>query len=213
MKHGLLIIIISSENVNYYFSILVNRYDLYLKVCPFCGHDHLIRWGYYRRGALPVKGSIRIQRIRCTQCGHATNVLPSFLLARKSYSVSLLKELVMSFVQHPDYWKDTVGITIDLSTAYRWLRLLHRQALESLPAIRKALLKFNPSHPVIDPTDVKAEALTTSRDILKRFLWLSEQLFKAAVRLVDDNYRQNDDLFCFLNYFLAKKTEKALLLG
>lgn len=160
-----------------------------------------------------MKVSIRIQRIRCSKCGHTTNVLPSFLLAQKSYAVSLLKELVMSFVQHPDDWKDVIGLTIDLSTAYRWLRQLQRQALESLPTIRKALLKFQPGHPVMDSTDAKAEALTATRDILERFLSLSDQLFKAAVRLVDDNDPQNVDLFCFLNYFLAQKTKKALLLS
>lgn len=134
-------------------------------------------------------------------------------MAQKSYAVSLLKELVVSFIEHPDYWKDAIGITIDLSTAYRWLRILQRQALESLPTIRKALLKIHPGHALMDSTDAKAEALTNTRDMLKRLLSLSDQLFKAAVRLVDNDNPQNTDLFCFLNYFLAQKTEKALLLA
>jgi len=38
------IIIISSENVKDYFSLLVERYDLYLKRCPFCAYQQLLGW-------------------------------------------------------------------------------------------------------------------------------------------------------------------------
>jgi len=192
---------------------LVNRYDLYLKLCPFCGHNHLIRWGYYKRWFLSLNGFIRIQRIRCTKCNHTSNVLPSFLLARRSYQVSVLKELITTFLNHPDDWHKSPEIIIDISTAYRWLRLLAQQAMECLPVVRRALLNIKPEHPVIDTTDAQPEGKTVTQIIFKRFLSLSEQLFKAAVCLVDKNNLQNEDLFCFLNYFLTKETGKALLVS
>ena len=119
---------------------MVKRYDLYLKVCSFCGHNHLIRWGYYERRFFPLMGFIRIQRIRCTKCDHTTNVLPSFLLARKSFQVSVLKKLVTTFINNPDDWHKSNEIKIDISTAYRWLHLLTQQAMECLPILRRALL-------------------------------------------------------------------------
>lgn len=199
---------------------MVSRYDLYLKVCHFCGHTHLIRWGYYERLALPLEGFVRIQRIRCKNCGRTTNVLPSFLLARKSYTVNTLKDLVAIFIGHPHNWTKSPEIIIDLSTTYRWLRTLTQQALEALPAIRKTLLKIKPDHPIMDPTDAQPEPLTSTRVILKRFLSLAEQLFKAArllngqaVRLADKNDPKTEDLYCFLNYFLANETGNALLLS
>ena len=192
---------------------MVNRYDLYLKVCPLCGHDHLIRWGYYKRYTLPLPGVIRVQRIRCMNCGHTTNVLPSFLLAHKSYQVSELQELVLQVIKQPMDWKKSPDIVIDLSTAYRWLRRLKQQALQSLPTIRTKLLRIKPDHPVMDATNVQSEPLTATHVILKRFLSLTRQLFTAALCLVDKNGPENADLFCFLNHFLAKETGSALLLG
>lgn len=192
---------------------MVNRYDLYLKVCPFCGHDHLIRWGYYKRYTLPLPGVIRIQRIRCMNCGHTTNVLPSFLLVHKSYQVSELQELVFQVIKQPMDWKKSPDIVIDLSTAYRWLRRLKQQAIQSLPTIRKILLTIKPDHPVMDATDVQPEPLVAINVILKRFLSLAKQLFTAARCLVDTHAPENGDLFCFLNHFLAKETGNALLLG
>jgi len=189
---------------------LVSRYDLYLKVCPFCDHTHLIRWGYYKRCALPVKDSIRIQRIRCQNCYRTTNVLPSFLLARRGYAVGILKDLVIAFINQPHDWSKSADIIIDISTAYRWLRTLTQQAQQALPAIRKALLTIKPEHPLIDLTDTLPQPLTVSRVVLKRLLALAEQLFKAAVCLVENN-RPQHELFCFLNYFLTSQTGKALL--
>lgn len=126
--------------------------------------------------------------------------------------VSALKELVTIVINQPYDWAKSPDIIIDISTAYRWLRTLKRQALQALPTIRKALLKIKPEHPIMDTTDAKPEPLTSTRVILKRFLSLAEHLFKEAVCLADENDPQNGDLFCFLNYFLAQQTGKALLL-
>jgi len=171
----------------------------------------MVRWGYYTRFALPLKEVIRIQRIRCNSCGRTTNVLPSFLLAYRSYTVKTLKDLVALFIAHPHAWSKSPEIIVDMSTAYRWLRTLKQQASEALPAIRKALLDLAPEHPVMAPSDTQPEPATSSRVILEHLLTLTERLFKAAVRLAENNDPHTDDLYCFLNHFLAHQTGKALL--
>jgi len=168
----------------------------------------MIRWGYYTRQALPLSKSFRIQRVRCKHCGRTTNVLPSFLLAHKSHSVKASEEVILSFVNDPDNWKRFLDSSIDLSKAYRWLRIMVKQANEALPDIRKELLKLVPEHRVMDP---KPEPISSNRIILKRFLTLGKQLFKVAVRLVDEKEPPEGELFSFLNYFLAKQTGKPLL--
>jgi len=154
---------------------------------------------------------MRIQRVRCKKCGRTTNVLPSFLLAHKKYAVVVVKQLVMTYINRPKDWKQFLDIDIDLATAYRWLPKLVAQANNSLPHIRKELLKLKPDHPIDDGIDKEPPQLTSTRKILKRFVSLAEQLFKAAVRLVDTKKPNDADSFCFLNYFLATQTGKALL--
>lgn len=125
----------------------------------------------------------------------------------------MLKELVTIFINNPDDWHKSNEIKIDISAAYRWLRLLAQQAMECLPILRRALLNIKPEHPVMDTTDAQPEGKTDTQIIFKRFLSLSAQLFKAAVCLVDKNNPKNEDLFCFLNYFLTKETGNALLVS
>jgi len=168
----------------------------------------MIRWGYYTRQALPLFKFIHIQRVRCKHCGGTTNVLPSFLLAHKSHSVKTLEEMILSFVNDPDNWKQFLDSSIDLSKAYRWLRIMVKQANEVLPDIRKELLKLAPEHRVMDP---EPEPFPSNRIILKRLLAHGKQLFKAAVRLVDEKEPPGGELFSFLNYFLAKQSGKPLL--
>ena len=187
---------------------MVDKYDLYLKNCLACGHGRLIRWGYYKRYALPLDGFIRIQRVRCVNCGRTTNVLPSFLLARKSYTISVLKALVTTFIDHPVDWKQSPDILVDLCTAYRWLRVLRKQAEQTLPDIRKELLKLRPHHRLLQP---KTELLPDQETVIKQFIALGKQLFKAAVRLADKKDDSQSELFCFLNYFLATSSGKPLL--
>jgi len=105
-------------------------------------------------------------------------------------------------------WKQLLDISLDLSTAYRWLRAINRQALEALPDIRKELLRLVPEHPL---KDRQLEPTPSTPIVLNRFLALSRRLFKAAVRLAEPKKLPNKDLFCFLNFFLAQQTGKPLL--
>jgi transposase-like protein len=171
----------------------------------------MIRWGYYKRRGLPVTSRINIQRVRCKKCGRTTNVLPCFLLAQKSYTVTIVKELVKTFINHPQDWKQLFDIDIDLATAYRWLRLLTRQANQAMPEIRKALLQLKPCYKLIDQLNDKPVPLTPRSKLLQRFISLAQKLHRQAVRLVGKNKPISSDYFCFLNYFLADNTGKALL--
>lgn len=154
---------------------------------------------------------ILIQRVRCKKCGRTTNVLPCFLLAQKSFAVAVVKELVKTFINHPQDWKQLFDIDIDLATAYRWLRILTQQANEAMPEIRKALLTLKPGYKLIDQLNGKPVSLTNSRNVLQRLVCLVKKLHQQAVGLVGKNKPISTDYFCFLNYFLANHTGKALL--
>jgi len=171
----------------------------------------MIRWGYYKRCARPGGSKVRIQRVRCKKCGRTTNVLPSFLLAQKSFAVAAVKELLTTFINHPQDWKQILGIDIDLATAYRWLRILTQQANQAMPQMRKALLKLKPDYKLTDQIDGKPALLTSRANVLQRFTSFAQKLHTEAVRLVDKNKPISTDYFCFLNYFLANHTGKALL--
>ncbi len=99
----------------------------------------MIRWGYYTRHGLPFSNFIRIQRVRCKACHRTTNVLPSFLLAYKQHAVTVVNDLVNSYINRPDDWQGAPDIPVDLSTAYRYLRVLEQQANAALPEMRKTL--------------------------------------------------------------------------
>lgn len=138
-------------------------------------------------------------------------MLPSFLLAQKSFSTVVLKQLVTTFINHPQDWKQILETDIDLATAYRWLRMLTGQANQAMPEIRKALLKLKPDYQLTGLINGKPALFTPRSNMLERFIALAQKLHTQAVRLVDKNKPIASDYFCFLNYFLANHTGKALL--
>ena len=105
-------------------------------------------------------------------------------------------------------WKKSSELLIDLSTAYRWLRILRLQIVTFLPAIRKTLLHLAPETAGFD---VKTKAQLSDPVLLKRFLDIGEQLYEAAVCLADTQTNSNTDIFNFLNFFLANHTGHPLL--
>jgi hypothetical protein len=151
--------------------------------------------------------------VRCKQCGRTTNVLPCFLLAQKSFAVAVVKELATTFINHPQDWTQIFDIDIDLATAYRWLRILTRQANQAMPEMRKALLQLKPDYQLTDQINGKPAPLTPRTNIMQRFISLAQKLHSEAVRLVDKDKPISSDYFCFLNYFLADHASKALLLS
>ena len=155
--------------------------------------------------------TIGIQRVRCKRCGRTTNVLPSFLLAYRSFAVSAAEQLVTTYINHPDNWQQALKLMIDLATAYRWLRRLSAQANSRLPDIRKTLLKLNANCQFAQQLPGKVAAVSSQRDLLHRFITLTQQLFKAVLRLAKPKIVADADVFSFLNYFLATQTGKALL--
>jgi len=80
-----------------------------------------------------------------------------------------------------------------------------------MPEIRKALLKLTPDYELTDQINGKPAPLTNRRKVLQRFVCLAKKLHQEAVRLIDNHKPISTDCFCFLNYFLADHTGKALL--
>ena len=154
---------------------------------------------------------IHIQRVRCQKCGRTSAVLPSFLLAYRSFAVAAAQQLLSTYINHPDNWQPALKLMIELSTAYRWLRRLSQQANRSLTDIRAALLNLKPDYPLNKHINGKAASVISNRELLIRFVMLAQQLFQAAVRLNGNKQAGFTDSYCFLNYFLATQTGKALL--
>jgi transposase-like protein len=168
-----------------------------------------VRWGYYKRFGLPSFKPIRIQRLRCKNCSRTFSLLPSFLLAHRPHSVACLKTVVYLFITSGKDWKKSPDLAVDLSTTYRWLRLLRRQIVTFLPAIRKTLLHLAPATAGLD---AKTETLLSDSVLYKRFLDVGEQLYQPAVRLADAPMDSQADIFNFLNFYLAKQTGHPLLM-
>lgn len=171
----------------------------------------MIRWGYYTRRGLPIVERIRIQRVRCKNCHRTTNVLPSFLLAHKRHAVNVVDDLMTCYINRPNDWQGAPAIAMDLSTAYRYLRVLARQANDVLPELRKALLRINPHYCLTEHIDGAPPSFASKRSLLERFIMLSQRLLTDGVRLARDNCSDSTELYPFINYFLATHTHKALL--
>lgn len=172
----------------------------------------MIRWGYYKRKRLAESKEIRIQRIRCKKCGKTINVLPSFLLARKSHTVYAFRDLLYLFLNNEQEWKKLLDLSLDVRSAYRWLDRFKKQIIQTLPHIRKVLIQIKPSKFFIDETEGKPLSLTSTHTLFKRFLKITNTLLTEAVRLVDKESQQNSDMFCFLNLFFYNQTGKPLLI-
>jgi transposase-like protein len=170
----------------------------------------MIRWGYYTRSKLPEPDSIKIQRIRCQGCHLTTNVLPSFLLAHKSYHVHAVETLLNLFIDQHHCWKQSPDFPMDISTAYRWLRCLRVQVKFFLPRIRKALLELAPE---MSFQDNQAASVLSDQNLFSKLLILGEQLYMTVVRLNDNKDKPTADVLVFLNSFLASDSGKPLLVG
>lgn len=168
----------------------------------------MIRWGYYTRRGLPDLNFVKIQRIRCQNCHLSTNVLPSFLLAHKSYHVYALETFLSLYIDQHHCWKQSPDFPMDLSTAYRWLRCLRVQVKFFLPRIRKALLELAPE---TSCQDNQAASVLSDQNLFGKLLTLGEQLYMTVVRLNGSKDKPTANVLGFLNSFLASDSGKALL--
>jgi transposase-like protein len=168
----------------------------------------MIRWGYYTRRGLPDLNFVKIQRIRCQNCHLSTNVLPSFLLAHKSYHVHALETFLSLYIDQHHCWKQSTDFPMDLSTAYRWLRCLRVQVKFFLPRIRKALLELAPE---LSCQDKQAASVPSDQNLFSNLLALGEQLYMTVVRLDCNHNEPATHILVFLNSFLASDSGKAFL--
>jgi hypothetical protein len=120
-----------------------------------------------------------------------------------------LKTLIYLFTTLGHTWKKSPDVMMDLSTAYRWLRILRLQIVTYLPAIRKTILQLAPETRCFD---AKVEIALSDPVLFKRFVEMGEQLYQAAVRLTDAQIDFQADIFSFLNFFLARQTGHPLLI-
>jgi len=60
----------------------------------------LIRWGSYQRWVSAAEGDyqVRIQRVRCSACGHTHSLLPDFLHPFRQYELALLQQVIQLYL-------------------------------------------------------------------------------------------------------------------
>jgi hypothetical protein len=151
----------------------------------------------------------KIQRIRCKVCGRTTNLLPSFLLAQKSFQVCVFEEVVNLLINHSQDWKKRPRLPVDISKIYLWLRRFKEQVHESLPLLREKLLTLKPNTPI--KTQSVPTGLVSEIELFQQFLNVAQLLHQTTISLLKPQPPEDANVFSFLNYFLAQHTGKALL--
>jgi hypothetical protein len=151
----------------------------------------------------------QIQRVRCKVCGRTTNLLPSFLLAQKSFQVCEFEKVINLILNHSQDWKKLPSLPVDISTSYLWLRRFKEQVHESLPLLREKLLTLKPNTPV--KTQSVPTGLMSDVELLQQFLNVAQLLHQTTISLLKPQPPEDANVFSFLNYFLAQNTGKALL--
>jgi len=152
--------------------------------------------------------ALRIQRIYCKNCKRTTNVLPCFALAFKPFFTFALEQLVNTIIENHKDWRKWLDSSIELSTAYKWLKQLKPQIQTTLPTIREKILTLKPNTVVISESTVLP---MTEISELESFVRYAQQLQQLAISLSENDLPSATNLFCFLNVFVYQQTGKPLL--
>ena len=94
------------ETYDALIKIFIAVLHLHFIHCPFCGSTDIIRWGFYTR-YFPVSAvmfcDLRVQRIRCKDCGHTQAVMPVTVIP---YVNILTLNDVLEILRDPKAWLD-----------------------------------------------------------------------------------------------------------
>lgn len=135
-------------------------------------------------------------------------MLPSFALAYKTWFVFVVEQWVGTLIEHQNNWTKWLDISLELDTAYRWLRQLKSQIQATLPIIREKILHLAPNSEIISKPTVGP---LSEYSLFENFLLYGRQLQQLALSLSESELPSSTNLFCFLNVFLYQQTGKPLL--
>lgn len=206
----------------------------YSETIPFPGHSFslpdrcphpdchvagaLIRWGTYTRWACTREADypIRVQRIRCKDCGRTHSLLPDFLHPYRHYVLALLQRIVSLYI--------LAGVSIDglmerllgqgpvRSTVREWLTAFAYGAGRLLFAVlSRHLMELSPLAELPEappPNHLDRIPARTKRRHLKRayrFWRLAEQLYALIKRRQPRLHFTTDQLLAFVLHWLQSQ--------
>lgn len=95
-----MIILCSSESKKNFKKIIDEYKETEINLrrieCPHCKSDNLIKWGSYTRNIYYIENSsiefdvIKIQRVRCKECGHTHALLPNFIVPYRQHALDVI---------------------------------------------------------------------------------------------------------------------------
>ena len=112
-------IILNSSKIN----IFEKNLNLPYLECPKCKSTRIIKWGFYSRNITYIGNNIleykviKIQRIKCKECGSTQALLPIFIIP---YKINCL-DVVLSSLNNEDI---TINISID--TINNWNKIFNK---------------------------------------------------------------------------------------
>jgi transposase-like protein len=184
--------------------------------CPTCqAVGRLIRWGFYRRWLFlgPAEQlRIRVQRVRCQECGHTHSLLPDFTQAYRRYTLEEMQRAVLAYLFLGLGWRALqrqLAPAPPLSTVREWLAsfaygagerlfpLLLRQVQERDPL---ANLSEAPPPAHLDRVPDLAQRRRLQR--AHRFYLLAEQLYAQVKTQFVRLHFSAAQLFRFLLHWL-----------
>lgn len=140
LKKDTYMIILNDEKGNNIFEKTLKKYENMVNnpymECPHCGSSRLINWGSYTRNVCFLNSNvlkynkIKIQRVRCKECGHTHALLPSFIVP---YKRSLLDVILNSLLNKE------ITLTINYDTIDKW----NKQFNKYLPYLKTMFKNIN----------------------------------------------------------------------
>jgi len=182
-------------------------------LCPCCGHEKLIRWGFFRRLSFSIEKTIRIQRVRCKKCHKTSSLVPTFLVPYKSVSMFIIQDFVNSYV----YTDNSIAqicndsqVTKELDTLYRWMKNLIHNARQYTPFFLSHLLHLNSESAVPELIALIAHQSNRKAQLLA-FIAAADYLLQESHSLLLFHTFSQHRILEFISYLLWKKHQVYLL--
>lgn len=210
------------DSVNKYAKAVLGQ-RLVLSLPDRCPHPDcqaegaLIRWGYYTRWACTAERMhlLRIQRVRCKECGRTHSLLPDFLHPHRQYVLDLMQRAVRLYLLAGLSWARLLSSLADpgpaRSTVREWLNSFGHGAGELLlDIVQRELMELAP---LAELPDGSAPHLARVRDPTRRrglerahrFWLLAERLYAQIKAHLPRLHFSAQQLFGFLLHWLQSQ--------
>ena len=116
-------ILLLSEKNNSFESFFEKKLNLPYLECPNCKSSKVIKWGFYVRNINYINNNkyeykiIKIQRIKCKECGSTHALLPIFIVPYKINSI----EIIVNSLNNKE-----INLNISVDTINHWNKIFNK---------------------------------------------------------------------------------------